>query len=142
MFQGVSALTLDAKGRLSIPTKHREVLQIQAEGRVTMTRSPDGCLLLFSRPEWEVFRDKVMDLKGDAQWWKRIYLGSASDTEIDSGGRVLISPELRKAAGLERDVMLMGVGTRFEIWDEATYMAKEAAALAGGMPDSVKNLSF
>ena len=74
LFQGASALSLDAKGRMSIPARHREALQQQAEGRVTLTKHPDGCLLLFPRPEWESFRARIAALPMDAHWWKRCLL--------------------------------------------------------------------
>jgi MraZ protein len=142
VFQGASALTLDAKGRMSVPSRYREALQGQAEGRVTLTKSPDGCLLLFPRPEWEVFRKRVSELPMEAAWWQRIFLGSAMDMELDTAGRVLVSPELRAAASLDRSVMLLGMGNRFELWDADTYAAKEAAAMAQGMPESLKNFTF
>lgn len=142
MFQGASALTLDAKGRMSIPTRHREALQTEAEGRVTITKHPDGCLLLFPRPEWEIFRNKVAALPMDAHWWRRIFLGNASDVDLDSAGRVLVAPELRVAAGLEREIMLLGMGSHFELWDAQVYAAKEQAAMAQGMPDALKNFTF
>jgi MraZ protein len=142
VFQGASALTLDAKGRMSVPTRYREALQVQAESRVTLTKSPDGCLWLFPRPEWEVFRSKIADLPMEAQWWRRIFLGNAMDIDIDSAGRVLVSPELRTAASLEKEVTLLGMGKYLELWDAATYAAKEAAAMAQGMPDALKNFTF
>jgi MraZ protein len=139
VFQGASALTLDAKGRMSIPSRYRDALQAQAEGRVTLTKHPDGCLLLFPRPEWEDFRERIMGLAMDAKWAQRIFLGSAADVELDSAGRVLVAPELREAAGLERDVMLLGMGRRFELWNAQTYKQQEAAAMQQGLPDSLKN---
>ena len=142
MFQGASALTLDAKGRMSVPTRYREALQVQAESRVTLTKSPDGCLWLFPRPEWEVFRSKIADLPMEAQWWRRIFLGNAMDIDIDSAGRVLVSPELRTAASLEKEVTLLGMGKYLELWDAATYAEKEKAAMAQGMPDALKNFTF
>ncbi|ABB07237.1 MULTISPECIES: division/cell wall cluster transcriptional repressor MraZ [Burkholderia] len=142
MFQGASALTLDAKGRMSVPARYREALQGQAEGRVTVTKHPDGCLLLFPRPEWEVFRAKIAALPMDAHWWRRIFLGNAMDVDLDSAGRILVSPELRMAAGLEKEVMLLGMGSHFELWDSQTYNAKEQAAMAQGMPDALKNFTF
>ena len=142
MFQGASALTLDAKGRMSVPARYREALQEQAEGRVTVTKHPDGCLLLFPRPEWEVFRVKIAALPMDAHWWRRIFLGNAMDVDLDSAGRILVSPELRMAAGLEKEVMLLGMGSHFELWDSQTYIAKEQAAMAQGMPDALKNFKF
>lgn len=142
MFQGASALMLDAKGRMSIPARHRDVLQAQADGRVTLTKHPDGCLLLFPRPEWEAFRAKIVALPLDAHWWRRIFLGSAAEVDMDSAGRVLIAPELRVAAVLEKEIMLLGMGGHFEIWDAPTYTAKEQSAMANGMPDALKNFSF
>ncbi len=142
MFQGASALTLDAKGRMSIPSRYRDALQVQAEGRVTLTKSPDGCLLLFPRPEWERFREKVAALPMEAMWWRRIFLGNAMDVELDGSGRVLVSPELRSAAALEKDVALLGMGAHFELWDSQMYAAKEAAAMAQGMPEALKNFTF
>ncbi|AGK47975.1 MULTISPECIES: division/cell wall cluster transcriptional repressor MraZ [Burkholderia] len=142
MFQGASALTLDAKGRMSVPSRYREALQGQAEGRVTVTKHPDGCLLLFPRPEWEVFRTKIAALPMDAHWWRRIFLGNAMDVDLDGAGRILVSPELRMAAGLEKEVMLLGMGSHFELWDAQTYTAKEQAAMAQGMPEALKNFTF
>jgi MraZ protein len=142
VFQGASALTLDAKGRMSVPSRYRDALQVQAEGRVTLTKSPDGCLLLFPRPEWERFREKVAALPMDAMWWRRIFLGNAMDVEPDSAGRVLVSPELRAYASLEKDVTLLGMGAHFEVWDSQMYAAKEAEAMAQGMPESLKNFTF
>jgi MraZ protein len=142
VFQGASALTLDAKGRMSVPARYRDALQGQAEGRVTVTKHPDGCLLLFPRPEWEVFRAKIAALPMEAKWYQRIFLGSAADVELDTAGRVLIAPELRQAASLEKNVMLLGMGNRFELWDEQTYIAKEQEAMAQGMPDALKNFTF
>jgi MraZ protein len=110
VFQGASALSLDAKGRMSVPSRYREALQGQAEGRVTLTKSPDGCLLLFPRPEWEIFRSRIAELPMDAIWVRRIYLGNAMDVELDSAGRVLVSPELRAAASLTKEVTLLGMG--------------------------------
>ncbi len=75
-------------------------------------------------------------------WAKRIFLGSAMDVEIDASSRVLISPELRAAAGLAKDVMLLGMGSYFELWDAERYAAKEAEAMQQEMPDVLKDLSF
>ena len=77
-----------------------------------------------------------------ARAWLRIFLGNACDVELDSAGRVLISPELRAAVGLEKEVMMLGMGTHFEIWDAAKLAESEAEAVAGGMPDVLSNFSF
>jgi MraZ protein len=142
VFQGASALSLDAKGRMSVPSRYREALQGQSEGRVTLTKSPDGCLLLFPRPEWEIFRSKIAALPMDAIWFRRIFLGNAMDVDIDSAGRVLVSPELRMAGSLEKEVTLLGMGNYLELWDATIYAEKEKAAMAQGMPDALKNFTF
>jgi MraZ protein len=141
VFQGASNLALDAKGRLSVPTRHREVLQLLCQGRLTITKHPAGCLMLFPRPTWEQFRDKVAALPMSAAGWKRVFLGNAMDVDIDSAARVLISPELRKSAGLKSDVMLLGMGSHFEIWDAETYAGHEAEVMAGPLPDALKDFS-
>ena len=142
MFQGASSLSLDAKGRLSVPTRHRDVLSATAAGQLTITRHPHGCLMIFPRPEWEKFRERIGALPMSAQWWKRIFLGNAMDVEIDATGRVLVSPELRAAAGISKESVLLGMGNFFELWDKATYDAQEAKAMQGDMPDVFKDFSF
>ena len=142
MFQGVSALNLDAKGRMSIPARHRDALALQCEGRITLTRHPHGCLLLFPRPIWESHREQIAAWPMSARAWQRIFLGNASDVEMDGAGRILVAPELRAAVGLQRDVMLLGMGSHFEIWDAAQLAENESQAIAGGMPDALSNFSF
>ncbi len=142
MFQGASSINLDAKGRLSVPTRYRDVLQASAQGCLTITKHPHGCLMVFPRPEWEVFRSRIAALPMQAQWWKRIFLGNASDVEMDGTARVLVSPELRAAAGINKSVILLGMGSYFELWDADTYAANEADAMKGDMPDVFKDFSF
>ena len=127
---------------MSVPTRHRDALLVQGEGRVTLTKHPDGCLLLFPRPEWEAFRTRIAQLPMDAHWWRRIFLGNAADIDLDSAGRILISPELRSAANLDREIILLGMGSHLEIWDANTYTSKEQAAIAQGMPDALKQFTF
>ena len=142
MFQGASSLSLDAKGRLSVPTRHHDVLAATASSQLTITKHPHGCLMVFPRPEWEKFRERLAQLPMSAQWWKRIFLGNAMDVDMDGTGRVLISPELRAAAGLTKEAVLLGMGNHFELWDKATYDEQEAQAMQGEMPDAFKDFSF
>ena len=125
-----------------MPVRHREVLTAIAAGQLTVTKHPSGCLLVFPRPAWESFREKLMSLPIAAEGWRRIFLGSAMDVEIDSGSRVLIAPELRTWAGLEREVMLLGMGQRLELWDAARLAAHEAQVIGAGMPDVLKDHVF
>ena len=121
MFQGSSQLTLDAKGRLSMPTRHREALHALCDSRLTLTRHPDGCLLIYPRPRWEAKREEIARLPYSARALQRLLLGSAMDVELDAAGRLQITSELRGAAGLERDAMLLGMGEHFELWDAARH---------------------
>ncbi|MGB3290089.1 MAG: division/cell wall cluster transcriptional repressor MraZ [Burkholderiaceae bacterium] len=142
MFQGSSALTLDAKGRISIPTRHRDALVSQVEGRLTLTRHPDGCLLVYPRPVWEQKRQEVAKLPMKARPLQRLLLGNAQDVEMDGSGRILVAPELRAAAGLTREVMLLGMGNHFELWDEAAWASREAEDLAKGMTEALEEFTF
>ena len=142
VFQGASSLNLDAKGRMTIPARHRDALLLQCEGRITLTKHPDGCLLLFPRPVWEMRREEIAKWPISARSWQRIFLGNASDVDFDSAGRILIAPELRAAVGLTRDVMVMGMGSHFEIWDAAKLGESESNAIAAGMPDVLNDFSF
>ncbi|MCY7369496.1 MAG: division/cell wall cluster transcriptional repressor MraZ [Polaromonas sp.] len=142
MFQGASSLTLDNKGRLSVPTRHRDVLIATASSQLTITKHPHGCLMIFPRQEWERFRERINAVPMTAQWWKRIFLGNAMDVDMDASGRVLISPELRLAAGITRDTMLLGVGGHFELWNSSTYAEKEAEQMKGEMPDIFREFTF
>lgn len=142
MFQGASSISLDAKGRMSVPAKHRDALSVQCEGRLTLTRHPHGCLLLFPRPVWEQHRAQIAAWPMSARAWQRIFLGNACDVELDNAGRILIAPELRDAVGLSRDVMMLGMGSHFEIWDAAKLAEDEQQAVANGMPDVLSDFSF
>lgn len=141
-FQGTSALALDAKGRLSVPARQRDVLRAIPEDRLTLTRHPDGCLMVFPRTVWDAFRARLESLPLSASGWKRLLLGSAMDVDLDSASRVLISPELRAAAALGREVLLIGMGQHLELWDVQRHSAAEAALLKQSMPALLQDFSF
>src|SRR5471032_2081334 len=105
-------------------------------------KEPGWMPVAVSCPEWEIFRSKIAELPMNAIWVRRIYLGNAMDVELDSAGRVLVSPELRAAASLTKEVTLLGMGNYLEVWDTVTYSEKEKAAMAQGMPDALKNFTF
>jgi MraZ protein len=142
VFQGASFLALDAKGRLSVPARHRSALGASNSSQFTITKHPHGCLMIFPQSEWEKFRERIASLPMQAQWWKRIFLGNAMDVEMDATGRVLVSPELRKTAGISKESVLLGMGNYFELWDAATYAAQEAEQMKGEVPDVFKDFSF
>jgi MraZ protein len=139
VFQGGANLFLDGKGRMTVPARHREVLAAVAQDRLTITKSPKRCLIVFPRPAWETFRAKLLQLPMSADDWRRIFIGSAMDVDIDGASRVLVPPELREWAGLERDVLLMGMGARFELWDKVRHDAHEASVMAAGLPSVLQD---
>ena len=142
VFRGTSALALDAKGRINVPVRHRDLLVAACNGQLTLTRHPEGYLLLYPRPTWEAVETELMALKTASDGWRRIFLGSAVDVEIDGAARLLIPPELREAAGLSKDVLLIGTGRRLELWDKQRHDAVEARVVAAGLADEVLGLNL
>lgn len=130
MFSGVSTLNLDGKGRLSVPSKHRDSLFAQCEGRLIVTVEPSGCLLIYPEPEWAPIYEKLNALTGAQAAIKRLIIGHAEDVQLDSAGRLLISPRLRAVAKLDKEVALVGMGSKFELWDAAEWDKRTAATMA------------
>jgi MraZ protein len=140
VFRGGPVLTLDGKGRITVPARYRDVLMATVQGQMVIAKNPDGCLSLYPLPVWEQFEASVLALSVEDEAWRRLYVGSATEVEIDGGSRVLVPPELRAWAGLERDVKFMGVGPNFELWDMARYEEREALTIAAGRPASLRSL--
>ena len=140
VFRGGPVLLLDGKGRLTVPARWRDLLMTNVQGQMVVAKSPDGCLSLYPLPVWEQFEANLLALPTEHDDWRRLYLGSATDVELDSAARVLIPPELRAWAGLEREVIFMGVGPHFELWDMARSQARETVAIAQGRPEPLRNL--
>lgn len=147
MFQGATALSLDAKGRLAIPARHRDALVSASDGQLVLTAHPHRCLLLYPAPAWEPIRDKVLAASSfdrNAALIKRLLVGYASDNSLDSAGRLLISPELRRFAGLEKQLVLVGQGSHFEIWSDIGWQQEEDAvsALGDQLPAGLEDLAL
>jgi len=142
VFLGPALLTIDTKGRMSIPTKHRDAIQTQYNGELTLTCHPDGCLLLFPRPLWLEKYEVIVNLPVSARVWKRIFLGNVEDVEMDSAGRVLISPALRAAAKIDREIKMMGLGEYFELWDPVLCESDKDNPQSQVTPDVLKHLNL
>ena len=142
VFQGTSLLSLDAKGRMTMPSRHRELLAQQCALEVTITRHPDGCLLIYPRDVWQERREALSRLGYAARVLQRIVLGSAVDLTIDAAGRLLIPADLRVLAGLKKEVALVGLGTHFELWDAEALARQEAEALAAGFEAAAGGFQF
>ena len=110
-----------------MPTRYRERLREHAQGRLVVTVDRDQCLLIYPLPEWEQIERKLMalpTLHAQARRLQRLMVGHATDLELDGHGRLLLPPELREFAGLNRHAMLVGQGGRFELWDETRWMER------------------
>lgn len=148
MFQGAAALSLDAKGRLAVPARHRDALVAASNGRLILTAHPHRCLLLYPEPAWQPIRDKVLaasSLNPQSAAIKRLLVGNARDEEMDSAGRLLVAPELRQFAQLEKQVWLVGQGSHFEIWSDVGWQKQQDAIFAmsdQGLPPDLEDLAL
>jgi MraZ protein len=128
MFRGAAKITLDDKGRMVVPVRYRERLFERSAGALVVTIDLDGqCLLIYPLSDWEQVERKVMDLPTlhpAARRLQRLMVGHATDLTLDGHGRMLLPPELRTVAGLDRHAMLIGQGPRCELWDEARWLER------------------
>ena len=141
MFRGVQHINLDAKGRMAVPSRQRELLSVMSEGHIVLTVDTQApCLALYALPEWERIESDVQALpalKPAIKRFQRLVLGYASDMQLDGSGRILIPPALRDYAKLEKRAVLVGQGNKLELWSEELWQQECAAALAA---DSVEEL--
>jgi len=151
LFRGVNTLNLDAKGRMAMPTRYRERLQDCCDGQLVMTVDRDHCLLLYPLPEWEAIERKLVKLPSlnkQARRLQRLLIGHATECELDSHGRILLPPALREFASLDKRVVLIGQGNKFELWDEPVWNERrdtwlnEGDSDAGELPAELESLSL
>lgn len=115
MFMGEYNHTIDSKGRLIVPAKFREALGDE----FVVTKGLDGCLFVYPNEEWQAFAEKLKSLpmsNKNSRQFSRFFLAGAAACEVDKQGRILLPGVLREFAALEKDVVLIGVSTRVEIW--------------------------
>lgn len=132
MFRGVTIVNLDAKGRLAIPSRHRERLDELSGSRLIVTVDRDRCLLLYPEPEWVTIERQFAALPAldpTARALQRLYVGNAQEVDIDPQGRILLPRYLREFAALNKRVAIVGQGVKLELWDEPTWQARTEAAL-------------
>jgi len=125
VFRGEYSLSLDAKGRLAIPSRYRERLMEDCGGKLIVTISLlERCLVVYPYPRWQRIEDELKDLPAldsQAQAINHLLIGHAVDCDMDGNGRVLLSQALRKFAGLDKRIMMVGQVDKFEIWDDAGW---------------------
>jgi MraZ protein len=148
VFQGANQINLDAKGRMAVPTRARDPLTQGGTVRLVLTAHPDGCLLLYPNPAWDPIRTQVMafpSLDRQLSVWKRLLVGFAQEVEPDAAGRLLLPPELRDFAHITRQVMFVGQGSHFEIWDLENWNQQLETLRSGGspsLPPGMENFSL
>ena len=131
MFRSISTVSLDSKGRVVVPARHRDVLMTVAAGRVVLTADPSRCLLLYPLSEWEPIEKKLnglSDFNSRTRSLKQLMVGYAHDMDMDGAGRILLPPMLRKFAELDKNVVLVGQGNKVELWNEERWEMRVAEA--------------
>lgn len=151
MFRGVSNLTLDAKGRLAIPARYRGQLVETCQGQLVVTIDRGYYLLVYPLPAWEEIEAKLVNLPSlhpQVRELQRLLVGHATEVGMDSHGRMLLPAELREFARLDRDVVLLGLMNKFELWDKAAWDARRDQSLAAdpsaavGLPEELARLAL
>jgi MraZ protein len=149
LFRGANAISLDAKGRLAMPSRYRDELVSRCGGQLIVTiDAVDPCLCVYPLPEWELIEAKLRDLpslREETRRLQRLLIGNAVDIELDGSGRFLVPPRLRAHAGLDKHAMLVGQLNKFQLWNEDAWNALADADLAaikqpGALPDDLRDL--
>jgi len=149
--RGSSHISVDAKGRVSIPTKHRDALSSEGgAGLVVTISATDRCLLLYTAEAWVEVESKLValpTLNPQIRKLKRMLIGHADDVAMDGSGRVLLPPALREFANIGKKAVLVGQGDKFEIWDEAQWVAERDSMYdveldEANLPEELASLAF
>ena len=137
MFQGETAITVDDKGRVTVPTVYRDLVARESGNRLVLTYNPfvaDG-LLLYRFDTWEALRDKLLALPNmdkTVRILQQKLVGSAAILELDGNGRISLPPSHRSAVGIEKRAVLMGMGDKFELWSEQAHRAQVSQVIDSG----------
>lgn len=141
MFMSQYNHTVDTKGRLIIPSKFREILGDE----FVVTKGMDGCLFVYANEDWKVFEQKLTSLpitNKDARKFARFFLAGAAPVEVDKQGRILLPAHLREFAELDKDVVLVGVGSRIEIWNKDKWEENNVDDDMDAIGASMENLGL
>lgn len=152
MFRGINAITIDTKGRLAIPTRYRSALGADERTSLVVTiDTEETCLLLYPLATWQIIEENLQKLpsfNAAARRIQRLLIGHATDVELDGNGRVLLPNVLRDYAQLEKEVVMIGQGNKFEVWNKALWEARrenwlaEEAAETTNLPEEMKTFSL
>jgi MraZ protein len=140
MFRGLNSVALDAKGRMAIPARYRSVIHDESNSLLVVTiDTEERCLLLYPYPKWEHIEEKLEALPSYNALTRRIQrllIGHATELEMDRSGRILLPQLLRDYAGLDKSIMLVGQGAKFELWGESQWLLARDAWLAEGVQET------
>ena len=147
MFQGSNAINMDAKGRIAIPAKCREQLVLASAGQIVITAHiRERCLCIYPIGEW---RERVLpqvqalpSVNKQAARAQRLVIGYANEFTLDAAGRVLLPPTLRDFAGLEKELIIVGLGAKFELWDKSAWDASLEGDEDDPMPEAMLSLNI
>ncbi len=127
MFRGSFEHTVDSKGRVSVPVKFRDIIADRYEGKLVLAMDFDKCLTVYPLEEWEQLEEKIKSLpmmKPEVKDFMRFFFSSATECELDRQGRILIPPSHRERAGINKNVILIGIMNKIEIWDAKAWEAR------------------
>ena len=142
MFKGISNLNIDTKGRASMPQRYRNIFCIKNKCKLVITADKDKCLLIYTQNNWNIIEKKLSNLpsyNNEARFIQRLVIGHATESEIDSQGRFLIPNPLREYAGIQKKIILLGQGSKFELWSENIWNKKMKSWLESENIDGAKN---
>ena len=149
MLRGANKVTVDAKGRVAIPTCYRDHIAERSDGRLIITIDTDYCLLIYPYPDWQEIERKLNRLpsfNARSRRLQRLMVGYASDVDLDGNGRVLLPKALREFANIDKRAFLIGQGNKFELWNEELWNKRRDEWLAGddagGLPAELESLSI
>ena len=142
MFKGISNLSIDNKGRASMPQRYRADFTTKNKSKLVITADKDKCLLIYTQSNWSAIEKKLSNLPSynkEARFIQRLLIGYATESEIDSQGRFLIPSPLREYASIQKKIVLLGQGNKFELWSEAVWNKNMKSWLVSQTNDDSNN---
>lgn len=151
MFRGAVTINIDAKGRMAMPMRFRDMCTLVSAGKLVITiDTEEACLMIYPLPEWELIQAKLEKLPSfnpEARRIQRLLIGHATDVELDGNGRILLPAVLRDYAQLDKKAILLGQGKKIELWSESLWNGRrdeylQIASKASELPDALHELSL
>jgi MraZ protein len=129
MFRGSFEHNVDSKGRVSVPSKFRDIIAERYEGKLVLSIDLDRCVTVYPLEEWERVEEKIRSvpqMQKEVKDYMRFVFSAATECELDRQGRILIPPALRERAGISKSVVVVGIINKIEVWDRATWDARRS----------------